>query len=75
MFVFEFLLGTKERQKIIETIRRKGNYLYNTDATCNKGELIVCRRPGESSKKTACDFICCASCKGFFTKKQYTTSF
>lgn len=34
----------------------------------NKGELIVCRRPTESKKRTACDFICCAGCKGFFTK-------
>lgn len=63
-----FLLGIKERKKIIEVIRRKGNYLYNTNATYNKGELIVCRRPRESNKKTACDFTCCAACKGFFTK-------
>ncbi|XP_029175402.1 uncharacterized protein LOC114943848 [Nylanderia fulva] len=60
--------GNKERQKIIGLLRRRGNYLFNTDPAYNKGELIVCRRPAESRKKTACDFICCAGCKGFFTK-------
>lgn len=62
------MLGNKERQKIIGLIRRRGNYLFNTISTYNKGELIVCRRPTESKKKTAQDFICCAGCKGFFTK-------
>ncbi|XP_029658994.1 uncharacterized protein LOC115232951 [Formica exsecta] len=60
--------GNKERQKIIGFLRRRGNYLFNTNPTYNKGELIVCRRPTESKKRTARDFICCAGCKGFFTK-------
>lgn len=63
-----FILGNKERQKIIGLLRRRGNYFYNTDPTYNKGELIVCRRPKESTKKTAHNFICCVGCKGFFTK-------
>ncbi|KYM98504.1 hypothetical protein ALC62_10782, partial [Cyphomyrmex costatus] len=60
--------GNKERQKIIGFVRRRGNHLFNTDPAHNKGELIVCRRPTESRKKTARDFICCAGCKGYFTK-------
>ncbi|XP_077256678.1 uncharacterized protein LOC143894360 [Temnothorax americanus] len=60
--------GNKERQKIIGLFRRKGAYLYNTDPTYNKGKLIVCRRPTESKKRTARDFICCGGCKGSFTK-------
>lgn len=63
-----FILGNKERQKIIGFLRRRGNYLFNTNPTYNKGELIVCRRPTESKKRTARDFICCAGGKGFFTK-------
>lgn len=63
-----FILGNQERKKIIKHLRRKGNYLYNLDPAYNNGELIVCRRPTESGKKTACDFICCAGCKGFFSK-------
>ncbi|KAL6255629.1 hypothetical protein P5V15_012877 [Pogonomyrmex californicus] len=46
----------------------KGNYIFNTNPSYNNGELLVCRRPTESRKRTACDFICCAACKGFFTK-------
>lgn len=34
-----------ERFKIIDTIRRKGNFQYNTDSNIGKGDLIVCRRP------------------------------
>ncbi|KAL6256689.1 hypothetical protein P5V15_012808 [Pogonomyrmex californicus] len=44
------------------------NYIFNTNPSYNNGELLVCRRPTESRKRTACDFICCAACKGFFTK-------
>lgn len=60
--------SSTERKKIISIIRRKGNYLFNTDSTYNTGEIIVCRKPPESKKKKTCDFICCAGCKGFFTK-------
>lgn len=63
-----FILGNKERQKIIGFLRRRGNYLFNTDPTYNKEELIVRRRPTESKKRTAGAFIYCARCKGFFTK-------
>lgn len=62
------LLGNLERKKIIETIRRKGNFIHNTDPSINTGELIVCRRPGKISCKTVRDFTCCAKCKGWFTK-------
>lgn len=63
-----FILGNLERKKVIETIRRKGNFIYNTDPSINTGELIVCRRPAKRSCKTVRDFTCCAKCKGWFTK-------
>ncbi|KAL6429489.1 hypothetical protein ACFW04_008273 [Cataglyphis niger] len=59
--------GNEERMKIIGLRRRRGNYLFNTDAIY-KRDLLVCRRSTESKKRTARDFICCAGCKGFFTK-------
>lgn len=62
------LLGNLERKKIIETIRRKGNFIHNTDPSINTGELIVCRRSAKISRKTVRDFTCCAKCKGWFTK-------
>jgi len=57
-----------ERKKIIDTIRKAGNFKFNTNANFNNGQLIVCRRPTEKSNKTATDFIACANCKGFFAK-------
>ncbi|XP_067215704.1 uncharacterized protein [Linepithema humile] len=69
--VKKFLLlpkGNLERKKIIETIRRKGNFIFNTDPAINTGELIVCRRPAKNSCKTVRDFTSCAKCKGWFTK-------
>lgn len=60
-----------ERKKIIEIIRKNGNYKYNTHAEFNKGQLIVCRRPNEKWNKTAKDFTVCIKCKGFLQKMQY----
>ncbi|XP_020298571.1 uncharacterized protein LOC109862834 isoform X2 [Pseudomyrmex gracilis] len=57
-----------ERKKIIETIRKKGNFKFNTQAELNSGQLIVSRRPNEKTNKTAIDFIACVKCKGFFAK-------
>ncbi|KYN08021.1 hypothetical protein ALC62_00999 [Cyphomyrmex costatus] len=56
------------KKKIIETIRKKGNFIYNTDPSVNTGQLIVCRRPSKESRKTVQHFTCCANCKGWFTK-------
>ncbi|XP_067214617.1 uncharacterized protein [Linepithema humile] len=60
--------GNPERKKIIETLRKNGNFKFNTDSKLNDGQLIVCRRPNEKRNKCATDFIACAKCKGFFAK-------
>lgn len=60
--------GNSERRKIIETIRRNGNFQFNTKKEVNNGELIVCRRPNKEWHKTASDFLPCGKCKGFFSK-------
>lgn len=57
-----------ERKKIIETIRKNGNFKFNTDSELNDGQLIVSRRPNKKYQKVAKDFIACAKCKGFFAK-------
>lgn len=66
--MFKYISGNLERKKIIETLRRNGNFIFNTDPLLNNGELIVCRRPQRKLKRTAIDFTCCVKCKGFFTK-------
>lgn len=57
-----------ERKKMIDTLRKNGNFKFNTNSKLNDGQLIVCRRPNEKHKKMAKDFIACAKCKGFFAK-------
>ncbi|XP_036150106.1 uncharacterized protein LOC118648017 isoform X2 [Monomorium pharaonis] len=60
--------GNYERKKIIETLRRNGNFQFNTKKEINNGELIVCRRPNKEWHRTATDFLPCGKCKGFFSK-------
>lgn len=57
-----------ERKRIIETIRRNGNFIYNTNNNVNDGKLVVCRRPRKDKPKNAKDYTACAKCKGFFAK-------
>ncbi|XP_067214681.1 uncharacterized protein [Linepithema humile] len=68
IIIFLQILGNPERKKIINIIRRLGNFKYNTDPNINKGDLIVCRRPAKKLNKQAVDFIPCAKCRGYFSK-------
>ncbi|XP_045477756.1 uncharacterized protein LOC123682945 [Harmonia axyridis] len=60
--------GNVERAKIIGQIRKRGNFLFNTNENLNDGELIVARRPKSSRNKSGRDYSACANCKGFFSK-------
>lgn len=59
---------SRERLKIIDTIRKNCQFFFSTNNIVNDGELIVCRRPNSQLKRTARDFIVCQNCKGFFAK-------
>ncbi|KAG5875285.1 hypothetical protein JTB14_035926 [Gonioctena quinquepunctata] len=48
-----------ERRKIIEIIRKKGNYIFNTNKNYNDGELIVSRRPNPKFTRNALHYIAC----------------
>lgn len=50
-------------------MRKRGTFLWNTDASLNKGELITSRRPNKELNKTATDYTTCATCLGSYTKK------
>ena len=60
--------GNPERLKIIETIRRKCMFDFNTNNAINDGELMVCRRPSANKPQPATHFKICQNCKGFFSK-------
>jgi len=66
--VIIFISGNLERKKIIDVIRKNENFIYNTDPSLNKDEIIVCRRPAENYHKTVQDFTGNPKCKGWFTK-------
>ncbi|KYN17825.1 hypothetical protein ALC57_09863 [Trachymyrmex cornetzi] len=51
-----------ERKKILETIRRNGNFQFNTKKVINNGELITCRRPNKKWNITASDFLPYGKC-------------
>ena len=57
-----------ERKKIIEILRKNGDFKFNTNSELNNGQLIVCRRPNEKYSKTAKDFTACAKCRNFLSK-------
>ncbi|XP_066590664.1 uncharacterized protein [Prorops nasuta] len=76
--VQKFILLPKncqERKEIIATIRKKGNFLYNTDENFNQGTLIVARRVMANKNKTAENFVACANCKGFYAENSIRIHF
>ncbi|XP_067206712.1 GATA zinc finger domain-containing protein 8-like isoform X2 [Linepithema humile] len=60
--------GCLERKRIIETIRRKGEFEFNTDKILNDGKLHVVRRPNARFTKKATEYGVCIKCHGFFSK-------
>lgn len=60
--------GTAERRKIIETLRRRGDFYFNVDNTRNDGELLVERRSKNIYSKLPSDYTACPKCKAFILK-------
>ncbi|XP_077280471.1 uncharacterized protein LOC143907508 isoform X2 [Temnothorax americanus] len=58
----------QERRKIIDILRKNGNFKFNTNSEVNNGQLIVCRRPNDKYNKMATDYTACAKCKAHFAK-------
>lgn len=60
--------GSKERRKIIETLRRRGDFYFNVDNTRNDGELLVERRSKKIYNRLPSDYTACPKCKAFILK-------
>ena len=61
----------KEREKLLEELRHKGNYYHNVKVLEKKsGQLIVARRPGPKEEVDPQDFLPCPHCLGFYRKKE-----
>ncbi|XP_062419595.1 uncharacterized protein LOC134132279 isoform X3 [Pungitius pungitius] len=63
---------SKERKKLLEVLRNKGNYEHNRDVMGNqRGALKLKRRPGKSnSSVNAKTYVHCVYCKGLFVRKE-----
>lgn len=66
--ILSFSKGSHERRILIGNLRKKGNFIFNTDANFNDGELIVSRRPNLRLDRTPKDYRPCGKCKGYFSK-------
>ncbi|XP_067211702.1 uncharacterized protein [Linepithema humile] len=60
--------NTTERRKIIETLRRRGDFYFNVDNARNDGELLVERRSKKVFHKLPSDYTACPKCKAFILK-------
>lgn len=60
--------GTAERKKILETIRRRGDFYFNIDCARNDGELLVERRSKKEYNRAPSDYVVCPKCKAFILK-------
>lgn len=57
-----------ERLRLIEKIRKDGDFIHNTSESKNTGMLIVRRNRQTKSINLAKDYLCCKTCKGFYSK-------
>lgn len=60
--------GCVERRKILETIRRRGDFYFNVDNARNDGELLVERRSKKMFNRLPSDYTVCPKCKAFILK-------
>lgn len=60
--------GYVERRKILETIRRRGDFYFNVDNTRNDGEQLVERRSKKMFNRLPSDYTVCPKCKAFILK-------
>lgn len=69
--MMSFEKNTKQRRDIIAKIRKEGIFIHNMDHDSNTGHLMVARRRQRGKRfknKTVDDYVCCAHCKGFYSK-------
>ncbi|XP_067287761.1 uncharacterized protein [Pseudorasbora parva] len=63
-----FPKGSKERRKLLDYIRNRGNYAHNAAVVkSGKGELVPFKRPPKEAH--ADDFMHCVYCQGLFIRK------
>ncbi|KAK0165514.1 hypothetical protein PV328_004021 [Microctonus aethiopoides] len=57
---------SKERRELINLLRLKGDYFFNSNSGLNDGEKLVTRQPNAKNPKKASEFKTCHKCLGAF---------
>lgn len=60
--------GSKDRKRILETLRRRGDFEHNTSKEHNTGTILVARRPVVQTSSTISKILTCPECNGQFFK-------
>ncbi|XP_039306736.1 uncharacterized protein LOC120358084 [Solenopsis invicta] len=60
--------GCSERRKIIDSLRKQGNFKFNINKQYENKGFIPCRRPRENNPKLLKNYLACGSCKGHYLK-------
>ncbi|XP_067208494.1 uncharacterized protein [Linepithema humile] len=69
--VKKFLILPKnscKRRTLIGSLRKKGNYKFNTHSDLNDGTMVVVRRPNNKTKLKESNFLPCPKCEGHYSK-------
>lgn len=61
----------EERKKIIDILRKRDNFKFNTDENINTGQLIVSRRPNVNSTKLPWTLLLIRNAEDFLLKVLY----
>lgn len=60
--------GCSERRKIIDILRKNGNFKYNIEKQYEGQGFILTRRARKNQPKTIKNYLACGNCKGHYLK-------
>jgi hypothetical protein len=66
---FKYLAkGCSERKKIIDILRKKGNFKFNIEKQYEGQDFIPCRRARKTQPEILKNYLACGNCKGHYLK-------
>ncbi|XP_054865957.1 uncharacterized protein LOC118470098 isoform X2 [Amphiprion ocellaris] len=70
--VFLLPKNSKERKRLLEKLRNKGNYEHNQEVLAHNDGLLKVKRRSKQSKSSlnTNNYVHCAYCKGMFVRKE-----
>lgn len=68
-------IESDQRRNVLDSLRKRGTFEWNTNAAINKGVLCTSRRPNGKVIKKASDYKACAKCLGPYYINSYRNHF